>query len=139
MTSPQADDIDRRFTQARNEFNALYENLGITNDMVKSIAKVQQCHGNRLGAIGHTLDVHTARLNHMNTRLGHIESTQHNHTETLNSHTETLNSHTEILNSHTEILRTHGKKLDTIIEGHGKKLEEHDSKLDKIIDLLGAR
>ena len=125
MTSPQADDIDRRFTQARNEFNALYEKLDLTNDQVRSIGKVQQCHGNRLGEIGHTLDVHTARLNHMNTRLGHIESTQHNHTETLNAHTE--------------ILRTHGKKLDTIIEVHGRKLEEHDSKLDKIIDLLGAR
>jgi hypothetical protein len=140
MTTPRPP--GQQLRKNTNDIEALYELSVATNHAVATVEIVQQRHGNRLGIIGHTLDVHTARLNRISSRLNHIETTQHHHTETLNAHSEILKAHSKTLDEHTTKLDAIGGRLDAMggrLDTMGGRLDTHDSKLDKIIQLLGAR
>ncbi|HEV8558713.1 MAG TPA: hypothetical protein VGR06_20275 [Actinophytocola sp.] len=133
MTSPQ--DLGQRVERTTQEIDALYDITQETHRTVKKIATVQQHHGNRMTTLERTLDhhtnkfnVHTNRLNSISSRLNHIEAAQHIHTETLNAHSEKLDKVDARLD-----------KVDGRLGRVETAQQEHSEKLDKIIDLLGAR
>jgi chromosome segregation ATPase len=154
MTSPQ--DLGQRVERTTQEIDALYDITQETHRTVKKIATVQQHHGNRMTTLERTLDhhtnkfnVHTNRLNSISSRLNHIEAAQHIHTETLNAHSEKLDKVDARLDKVDGRLDKVDGRLDKVdgrldkVDGRLGRVEtaqqEHSEKLDKIIDLLGAR